>query len=210
MRSLSAEQDYIKCPGAAIYPQEREWLKHMAKDIAIRFYPHSITIVNIGIMWGATMWALRTGAKDARLIGVDINIDRDANHTVYKKADLRAEFIETDSTHYDKFRDPIHLLFIDGCHHEHTVAGDIKMWSSNVIVGGVMAFHDYNPNSYDFSMHPDLIGVRNAVDKWYATSHGWEHVDSALSIIAFKRVNKGIAIPLFNQVKLPCLNPVPA
>ncbi len=202
MFTHSVDSLYSEVPGAAIYPAEREWLRRTAAELTHAFFPRRLTVVNIGVMWGASMHCLRAGASNARLIGVDININRDNNHTIWKPELLQAEFIEADSTTYTKFTAPIHFLFIDGCHHEHTVAADIKTWSPHVVLNGIMAFHDYSPNATDFAFHPDTIGVRRAVDKWSAGADDWEYVDSCLSIIAFKRISRNVSIPLFSQAEV--------
>jgi hypothetical protein len=42
-----------------------------------------------------------------------------------------------------KWHEPIKLLWIDGDHRYNGIVCDIKCWSRFVVIGGVMAFHDY-------------------------------------------------------------------
>ncbi len=84
------------------------------------------------------------------------------------------------------------------------VAAYINLWSPRVVPGGIMAFHDYNPTA----LFSNPTHVRNAVDKWYATTDDWEHCDSCDSIIAFKRISNRISLPFFSQAEVKWQLPI--
>ena len=166
--------------GGVLHPAERGWLKDAAANAAKRF--GQPTIVNIGVLWYASMYCLRAGAPDARLVGVDIKKDP----TVEIHPELQAEFIWGDSrVCHAAFKTPIHLLFIDGDHSYATVRADIANWTPKVVPGGIVAFHDYAPTKKNLIKHK-LQGVRRAIDKWALTS-GWEPIPALTSLAAFQR-----------------------
>ena len=45
-----------------------------------------------------------------------------------------------------KWTKPIHFLFIDGWHNEASVRADFEHFAPHVVMGGFVAFHDYEPN----------------------------------------------------------------
>lgn len=71
---------------------------------------------------------------------------------------------------------PIGLLFIDGDHTFEGCLADFIVWSRFVPVGGIVAFHDYDPEyqAGPLGHHADVIGV---CDELVATSPQWEHVE---------------------------------
>jgi len=166
--------------GGALHLVERTWLKDAASAVVQRF--GQPTIVNIGVLWYASMYCLRVGAPKARLIGVDI--------TTYPETivhpELKAEFIIANSqVCHVNFKDPIHLLFIDGDHDYKAVVGDIAGWAPKVVPGGIVAFHDYAPSPKQLIKHK-LQGVRQAIDEWAAVAN-WKKLSSPGSLAAFQR-----------------------
>ena len=141
-----------------VIPSERQWLKDAAADVARRY--EQPTIVNIGVLWYASMYCLREGAPTARLVGVDI-----IPSAVKVPPGLNAEFIWEDSrVCHVGFEDSIHLLFVDGDHRYSGVRADITNWIPKVVPGGLVAFHDYAPTKKHLAS--GLRGVRRAVDAW--------------------------------------------
>jgi len=68
----------------------------------------------------------------------------------------------------EKFEEPIELLWIDGDHSHKGAKEDISNWRKFVIVGGIMAFHDYGRS-----------GVTQAVDEFLEKeSDCWEVVSN--------------------------------
>lgn len=176
---------YKEVHGAVVTEPEREWLREVAAGISTRF-PHPV-IVNIGVLYGATMHCLRAGAPSANLFGVDITY----KHRIHGLEELRATMIEGDSTvcHADFYLD-IHLLFIDGDHSYSGVKADIAGWAPKLALGGVISFHDYAPARVHLRNHPSLAGVRRAVDEWMALEgEHWEWLETPDSICAFRRIS---------------------
>ena len=173
----------LTVPGAQLTRSERQWLYETAKEIA-EVFPCP-TIVNIGVFRGASMWCLRSGAPEATLIGVDI----DYSTPVHEKEKLDAELIEMDSNACGKrFSGDVHLLFVDGDHHEATVRGDIKAWCPHVATGGIAAFHDYSPTKKNLARFPHLIGGKRAVNEYFGK--GWERLQAPDSLAAFRRTGR--------------------
>lgn len=165
--------------GKAVTSSERECLRSLASLVTVSF--KRPVIVNIGIFRCATMYCLRAGAPSARLVGVDIKPCPVSIHR-----DLKAEFIIADSRvcHAD-FKDPVHLLFIDGDHHYAVVKEDIKNWIPKVVPGGIIVFHDYAPLPKDLRKNSFLEGVKRAVDEWWPV--GWIRLQAPDSIAVFQR-----------------------
>ena len=164
--------------GAVLLTAERQWLKEAAIVVA-RLFTHP-TLVNIGVFQCASMYCLRAGAPEARLIGIDIVRPKPPHK------ELQAEFIIADSQEcHTGFKGPIHLLFIDGDHRYATVKADIANWTPKIVPGGVVAFHDYAP-SQKHLIKWKLEGVRRAVDEWAAKS-GWERLQTTGSLAACRR-----------------------
>ena len=52
-------------------PLERKWLKNWATVLADEF--EHLTIVHIGVQYGASLVCSRAGAPEARIVGVDLD-----------------------------------------------------------------------------------------------------------------------------------------
>lgn len=169
-----------KSCGLALPTVEREWLRMIATRTAMKF--KDPVFVNIGVFRCASMYCLRAGAHEARIIGVDVK-----SCPVPIDPGLRAEFLIADSREcHTQVTVPIHLLFLDGDHHYEVVRVDICNWTPKIIPGGFVVFHDYAPLAKDLVKNPYLEGVRRAVDEWQAES-SWEKVEAVQSLCAFRR-----------------------
>lgn len=175
-------------PGALMSLTEREWLRRVAASIAIEF--PSPMILNIGVYKGASMHCLRAGAPNATLVGIDV-----ASYTLLAPNILRAEILLGDSRKFGpKWRRPIHLLFIDGGHSYEVVRTDILNFGKHVVLGGVIAFHDYARTAKFLAArrkrHPKRppLGVKKAVDELCTPQQGWMPLLGVDSIGAFRRV----------------------
>lgn len=164
--------------GAELIMVERVWLKDMATAVSQRF--ERPVMVNIGVYRCASMYCLRAGAHRARIVGVDL---KKPVGKVHPK--LKAEFIIADSRRC-AFKEPVHLLFIDGDHRYKTVRADIANWSPRVAPGGVMLFHDYAPTAKNLKRRPHLAGVKRAADEWFI-GNGWRRFRVVGSIIGYQR-----------------------
>lgn len=174
-------------PGAALTAIEREWLKNAACSVAEKF--EAPLLLNIGIFKGASMHCLRAGAPAARLVGIDSGVQCKSGD-IQEKAVLRAELIWKDSQQIAWNR-PIHLLFVDGGHAYKVVHSDIRTFGKHVVVGGIMAFHDYAlSRECPEARRRRLLGVRRAIDELCTRKQGWGVCGSADSIKAFQRVGE--------------------
>ncbi|NIM55131.1 MAG: hypothetical protein GTO15_10995 [Pseudomonas stutzeri] len=182
-----SEVDWMAMPGMKILPTERQLLYDLAAEVCARFGDETV-IVNIGVARGASLHCLYAGAPEARHVAVDIDLGR--YPCVNKDALEGVEFVQADSNLYGlEFEAPVHLLFVDGCHEFHVVSTDILAWLPHIPVGGVAAFHDYNPSPEDLArLGAKLRGVRWAVRRWYVLAQGWAWHDVVGSIIVFRRV----------------------
>ncbi len=169
---------YKTVKGWSVTKAERAWLYDAAKIIEKQF-PEPV-IVNIGVLFGATMHCLRAGASSARLFGVDIKL-----YPLRREKELNATIIKGNSnTCHTKFQDKIHFLFIDGDHRYKGVKADIVGWSPKVAVGGMIAFHDYE------STLPHVVGVKKAVNEWKALERKhWKQLQTVDSVCTFKRIS---------------------
>jgi len=178
-----AELDYLNCPGAQLTTSERVFLRDQAARVW-RDCGAPTVIVNIGVMWGASIVCLRMGAPTARIYGVDIDFD------TYPAKCSGFVPLEGDSTKlHEGFEGPVHLLFVDGDHHYDTVAKDIAGWVPKVPVGGIVIFHDYRPTAHNLKQFPELRGVKRAVDEWAEAALGddWTKLPCPDSLAAFRR-----------------------
>lgn len=163
--------------GKSLTLAERTWLKDAAACVQ-----DEGVIVNIGVLYCASMYCLRAGAPKVRLVGIDIEPSSDPIHP-----ELQAELIIEDSrTCHADFRSPIDLLFLDGDHHYAVVKEDIGNWVPKLVPGGVVVFHDYAPLPAALVKNPQLEGVRRAVNEWYALTR-WRRLKAPDSIAAFQR-----------------------
>jgi len=173
--------------GAFLSQLEREWLKDAAGSIAELF--DSPLLVNIGIFKGASMHCLRAGAPEATLVGIDC-----ATRELQGRTMLDAEVICKDTRQMGSWARPIHFLFVDGGHRYEVVKSDIKNFGKHVVVGGIIAFHDYTRSESYLEKRRErepgrcALGVRQAVDELCTESQGWEPLKIIDSIKAFWRV----------------------
>ena len=172
-------------PGAALTQRERHWIKQATGNVTHIFGPRC-TIVNIGVEHGASIHCLRSAAPEARIVAVDIDLER----IPPERPDLmRAELVQGDSRElWRGYADlEIALLFVDGGHEYEIVQADIVNWSPMVEIGGVIVFHDYAPLPEHLERW-HLDGVRRAVDEWAEGNPCWAKVPAADSLAAFLRV----------------------
>lgn len=172
---------WLKVPARLTYNDRlclRALAEYIAKDI------QTPVIVNIGLWRGGSMCCLREGAPTATLIGVDVRI---LNGELLKKLDAR--IIKGDSCQCADLVDaPVHLLFIDGDHHEEAVRCDIAEWIPKIPSGGVVAFHDYSPPAESLAK-PELYhlaDVKRVVDEWQEDAK-WDVLYRWDSMIVFER-----------------------
>jgi len=178
--------DHLAILGAALTYEERAHLAGLASYVQTEFGVDAL-IVNIGVMWGASMHCLRTGAPDVNLIGIDIDY---TDHPIVQEEELNAEFILGDSTELcNTFGRVAHAVFVDGSHRYEDVLADAIGWGSKVVHGGLIIFHDYAPADIDLKRDPSLADVKRAVECWFLdNSANWELYATVDSTVAYRRI----------------------
>ena len=168
--------------GKALPLTERSFLKLVASLAEKAF--EKPTIVNIGVFRCASMYCLRAGSPKARIIGIDIE-----KCTVPIQKGLEAEFVTGDSrvvVSAPMFKDPIHVLFIDGDHHYEVVKADIDNWAPKIAMGGFLVLHDCYPTPKSLRANPYIEGVNRAVSEWFAVNKNeWREDPATDSLRAF-------------------------
>ncbi len=89
------------------------------------------------------------------------------------------------------FSSPVRLLFIDGNHEYEAVKQDILLWQGKVIDGGIIAFHDYFPETNPAF----LAGVNKAISELVLNSPEFiveGRVDSVLFVSKKRTENKAL------------------
>lgn len=61
-------------------------------------------------------------------------------------------------------RPPVHLVFVDGAHEEEECRGDIQAWWPHLLMGGIMAIHDYKKLEAFQLQHPDTEITQDLLD----------------------------------------------
>lgn len=172
--------NYLNVPGAQLTKDEREKIKEFAASVD---KPEPV-MVNIGIMWGATMWCLREGAPKGQLYGIDLCPNK---WQIVDRKKLNARIIEGDSRLvHQSFNKKIDVLLIDGDHHYNVVKADIENWVQKC--KGIVMFHDYEPTQFNLKQFPELEGVKRAVDEYFKDKHQWIGFPAVDSLKAFKCV----------------------
>ncbi len=170
--------NYLTVPGAQVTDAERRFIR----DIAVAYNNPQAVILNVGIMWGCTLWCLRDGAPQAQLYGVDIAPD---NWQIVERDQLNATILQGDSRTME-FDKPIDVLLIDGDHHYDVVKADIENWLPRVRQGGTVIFHDYAPTAGNMRQFPELEGVKRAVDEYFKNKSEWQALATPDSLRAFR------------------------
>lgn len=156
-------QLYLTVPGAAMTKAEREYIK-LASEYICKTFDDPI-MVNLGVMWGASMHCLRAGCKDAILVGVDTNFSHKIQHIDALQPIIWVALDSAEAGH--NYDNEIHLLFVDADHRYEAVKKDIEAWTPHIVPGGLIIFHDYAPAKVDLDRDPGLAGVNRAVNEWY-------------------------------------------
>ena len=160
-----------------LYKTARGWLTEDEREALVRYaamsllYPtflsdRPVTIVNIGVEYGASLICLRHGNPTARIIGIDIDMSKNQATTV--------KLIEMDSSELGKKWEfyteytAIDLLFVDGDHSYEGVVRDL-IWTTYVRPSGYVIFHDcYDwPPAPPKTEHGVCPGVNRAVEEWF-------------------------------------------
>jgi predicted O-methyltransferase YrrM len=157
-------------------------------------------IVEIGSFKGRTTICLALGSKmkgREKVYAVDPLPDlsiRERFIQNLKQAKIMDQVVPVFQKSDDAVRDfsvPIRLLFIDGNHEYEAVKNDILLWKDHVIDGGIIAFHDYLPES-----HPAFLeGVNRAVNELVLHSEEFVvegRIDSIIFVSKKRTENKAL------------------
>jgi predicted O-methyltransferase YrrM len=85
----------------------------------------------------------------------------------------------------------IDLLFIDGDHSETGLQKDIDGWLQYIKPGGYVLYHDYNSVAWG--------DVTKTVDRNMNQSLEWQHVLTVDTLIAFRRIEIPLAVPVITK-----------
>lgn len=124
----------------------------------IRQY-HCKTICEIGTLRGGTLFMFcQAAADDARIVSVDINSTITRRHALHKlsKPGQKIKLVVGDShsmaverrIRKEFSKTGLDFLFIDGDHSLLGVLNDFVRYFPLVRSGGIIAFHDINPDSF--------------------------------------------------------------
>ena len=126
-------------------PAEAEYLCNL-----VRMRPAGSNIVEIGrCEGGSTILMGAAKGQDSDLVSLDIDpVDDDQLKGIIEHLGLRfVHLLVADSTKYPAHAvQRIGLLLIDGGHSHECIRGDFSNWEPHVIPGGLIAFHDVNPD----------------------------------------------------------------
>lgn len=120
--------------------------------------------VEVGVGAAYLSRALMEGVPSLELVGVDAGY-RDDRRKLCKKVrnDYRDRYVFMRSDSVDAApriaTRSCDFVFIDAGHSYRAVHDDIRAWRERVKPSGWLLGHDYD--------HPDLPGVREAVDEWF-------------------------------------------
>lgn len=145
---------------------EVDCLKELVRDIMTK-YP---IIINIGAERGVSTLAMLEELPDATIYSIDVNPCEGEIENVHKAGLDTTRVIRLLGRSQDigrswSFRTD--FIWVDGDHSYEGVKGDIIAWAKHVVLGGVIAFHDYfdgdppehNPSGAGKAvrelMHPD-------------------------------------------------------
>lgn len=137
---------------------------HTAGDVATlkelaSMLPRNPVIINIGFCFGTSVLAMAEARKDAFIFAIDhVYCERGVEN-------LRVAGVWDEGRVFHIVRRSqgvvwpwlVDMVFVDGGHGLADVRGDIEAWRSSLMVGGIMAFHDYGT--------PSLPSVRAVVDE---------------------------------------------
>lgn len=163
---------------------EREYLR----NIAIGY----VTILNVGIEYGASLHCFNSG--DKKIVAIDLVgasklndidafqnvqlLDTEKGYTVNLTSMQNGLTVITGDSNKISLKGFLpDVTFIDGGHDYQCVKNDIKRFAK--ITQTYLLFHDYS----DLAMH---AGVKQALDEWHPTD--FEFVAQVDTIRAYKRL----------------------
>ena len=160
--------------GPMLRSDELGWLYDLAEQA-----PDGIA-VEIGIFCGGSLvcWA---AARQGRgpIIGVDLKLRGGLLQTV-EQTGYDIQLVTGDSWEAHKeIPGDLAFCFIDADHSIEGVTKDILPWTSRVMPGGIVVFHDYD-------VWKPTVAVQEYVDYWQSLVQ-WEDLGAVRSAKAFRR-----------------------
>ncbi len=172
------------CP-VPIYQDEGELMKlrEIVQDL------HAKKILEIGSLFGGTLWYWMQDAPGATIISIDIGVasfdyrfeDIEAAKRFWpiwartngiNLIELQSNSMVPDTVHHTEQHAPFDFIFADGGHDYCTVAADYRNYWPMLRPGGVMAFHDI--------AYPDINPVNYSVGKLWreikAKNSQWQEI----------------------------------
>jgi predicted O-methyltransferase YrrM len=155
--------------------------------------PLNTSIVELGTFHGYTAGVLAMAAEKigAHVTTIDDYVDRPEQHLPAHigpdavKANLKAAGLDVTVKVGDTRSVPsdikaVGMLWIDSTHTAAHVTAELAAWLPLVIVGGIVAFHDYGGAST-----PQL---KAPIDAAFADRRKWQQVAAYHTVIGFKRI----------------------
>jgi len=152
------------------------------------------TIVNIGVEYGASTFALLQGNRTAIIYAVDLDTTK-FNWPKDLSVPRPPTLVKGDSSAIGRGWSKgatVDFCFIDGDHSYAGCRADIDAWFPHMAEGGIISFHD--------SGAPQCEGVNRAISEWLATATDWIELPRAGTIRSFKHTQPlAVLIPTYNR-----------
>jgi len=159
-----------------LYRGEAEFLCEMARQA-----PDGVAL-EIGVRFGYSIvrWA-RERVGRGLVVGIELE-DRPLMRTNIEKSGLPINVVIADSTELPLLWADLAFLFLDGDHRRPGLTCDMARYLPLVMLGGIVAFHDYGHST---KRYPDFA-VTDCVEEWYERTD-WERLGRKRHTIAFRR-----------------------
>lgn len=138
-----------------------DWIFYMSRPEVDALHELAMTLpadpvaINIGAGIGTSALTLLASRPDLQLYTIDINPEAGVYGGLgseagvlkaagfYDPARYTALLGDSKAVGRDWAHGPVHLVFVDGDHTREGAEGDVRAWWPHLVVGGVMAVHDY-------------------------------------------------------------------
>lgn len=166
-----------------VWGREQEYLYKSLLEVIERF-PSGIVIVEVGCRELFTGLALTQICKDNNANFAYYGIDTVKYRDIGDLPDVHQIIADANDPKVLNLLPPeFHFVFIDACHCEDCVENQGKMYSSRLVKGGIIAFHDAGDEFQNHvgDGHAEThnrtklpVGVRKGLDRLDLVSNGYE------------------------------------
>ena len=162
---------YDNQPEGVLLQEDADMLFNLAKNTKI-----DGVIVNLGAFCGKSSIALALGSHEndrAEVFSVDMNEKAEFFDNIKKFGvkDLITPLRGLTDVVGAKWNRPIKVLFVDADHSYTSVRTDIEIWAKHVVKGGMVAFHDTEPDDFPPGLSsPTYEGPTKAVREFIMDS----------------------------------------